>query len=417
MPAASRIRRGSLPGGRPVLTTRILSTHPVIAVLLVACVGDGDHKSRLALRSEAVIYGQDDRVDVGQAPEPFAGLALHSIPAVIHPDRLKLRADGDYDIDGPSLGEVFGLCAGERFAAQPSVASCSAVLVAPDLVVASGHCFGFGSTPHVDCSQQRYVFGYARTQSDAPITIKAENVYQCSDVIARVVSRPTARCQWDFGVVRLDRQTQMPLVPVSIRSNPVKAGEKLAVVGYTAGLPVKIDLGSHVLDPRHDQGDFFTLDSDTFSVSSGSGVFDASGQLVGIFARGSRDFDDAGTCQRVHHEDAASSEVRESATQIVPVIAAMDALARGETPVPCDVAEGPCVLSACSVGTDAGFSAGSGGAGPRVAIRAIPSRARAASCSVDESVRHAGAPFWMSWWLVLCAVTRRRWRVSRSARN
>jgi hypothetical protein len=71
------------------------------------------------------------------------------------------------------------------------------------------------------------------------------------------------------------------------------------VIGNPSGLPAKIDTGAQVLSARAPNQDFFLLNSDTFQGSSGSGVFDRKGQVVGVLVRGGDDYLDGpdGSCK------------------------------------------------------------------------------------------------------------------------
>ena len=113
-------------------------------------------------------------------------------------------------------------------------------------------------------------------------------------------------------------------VPATVRAAPIEQDEAVVVVGSPAGLPIKVDAGGRVIDARTKQGDYFTLSSDTFAVSSGSGVFDAKGQLVGLFARGRRDYDTERDCQRAHHHDPQQDDGYEEATPVAPLAALLD---------------------------------------------------------------------------------------------
>ena len=65
----------------------------------------------------------------------------------------------------------------------------------------------------------------------------------------------------------------------------------MTVIGYPNGLPAKVASGAVVLDERGGCRDYFTLDSDTFDGNSGSGVFDANGEVAGVFTRGADDYE------------------------------------------------------------------------------------------------------------------------------
>ena len=100
----------------------------------------------------AIVYGQDDRRELYQTEGPVAQLARERAVALIAPQHLVRLADGDYQVDAPSHGEQQMLCAGEQFADQVAAASCSGVLVGPDLVVTAGHCLGVSADGSRDCA-------------------------------------------------------------------------------------------------------------------------------------------------------------------------------------------------------------------------------------------------------------------------
>src|SRR6185369_16322465 len=116
-------------------------------------------------------------------------------------------------------------------------------------------------------------------------------------VAVSVESPPDSATHVDFAIVALDRpvgQLLGPPAPVAA-AGARAAGEAVTVIGFPSGLPVKVDPSS-LIDPRPGALDYFTLASDTFQGSSGSGIFDGAGQLAGVFARGTADFVDRGGC-------------------------------------------------------------------------------------------------------------------------
>lgn len=317
----------------------------VFLVQPVACSGHPETHSDLDVRSEAIVYGEDDRVDPYETIEPFTSLARNAAVAIIHPDHLPPNADGTYAVDAPTLGENFSLCAGERFANQPAAANCSGVLVAADVVATSAHCVVAGLGGRPECSDSHFVFGYVIDGSGA-IEVRGNHVYHCAEVLARIASTEESECRFDLALVRLDRAVEPPLAAVPIRREPVSPGEDLAVIGFPAGLPAKVDLGAHVIDARLEQGDYFTLNSDTFAVSSGSGVFDVHGELVGLFARGRRDFDEVGGCSRVHRESDDATAGYEEASHVTTLPSLLAAARDGAFAYDCD-ASPPCELATC----------------------------------------------------------------------
>jgi V8-like Glu-specific endopeptidase len=313
-----------------------VSLHVLIAVCLLAlctCGAETRGGATVESRAESIVYGDDDRRDVFETDLPFAQIAQQTAVALLAPSQLRELPSGDYAIDAQAYGELQTLCPGERFAEQPAAAGCSGVLIAPDIVATAAHCLSVRSDGSPDCTNNRYVLGFGVTDPNNTIEIHADNIYDCKGVLGRVTTPNQSVCRYDFALLQLERAVPQAAI-AEIRARPVEQGEPLVVVGFPAGLPVKIDRGAQVIEARTAQGDYFTLDSDTFAVSSGSGVFDSPGQLVGLFARGRRDYDQDGSCQRVHHESLMDAASFEEATHIASVQALLGAVRRGQAVQP-----------------------------------------------------------------------------------
>jgi Trypsin-like peptidase domain len=321
--------------------TRLLFTAPLwLALSCSASVADES-----GLRVEPIVYGEDDRADLYEVEPRLEQLARSSAVALLSPSQLHRTETGSYVIHAPPYAELQELCPGERFAEQPAAASCSGVLVAPDLVVTAGHCFGVTASGGVDCTNDRYVLGFwLSAPNPEQIVIPSDAVFDCQRVLGRVVAPVASACRFDIAVIQLDRPVA-DATTQSLRATAPQQAERLTVIGYPAGLPVKIDTGAQVMDARAEAGDFFTLSSDTFAISSGSGVFDAEGTLIGLFARGRTDYDQDGTCQRVHRESEGAAPAFEEATKIAAVQELLHAVRPNEWKAParraqtCDASE------------------------------------------------------------------------------
>jgi hypothetical protein len=166
----------------------------------------------------------------------------------------------------------------------------------------------------------------------------------------------------------------------------LQVGEPLTVLGTGSGLPIKIDSAARVIDVRAAEADFFSVESDTFEGSSGSGVFDADNQLLGVLVRGGTDYleDKQRGCLAVNrreqavvgeadgdlgHEEATyvSHAVKRLCDQGFPsqAICAIDVRcgdgicsgseSRADCAIDCD----PCDAGVCRARADVRFSAGS----------------------------------------------------------
>ncbi len=271
----------------------------------------------------ALVYGEDQREDVHEvADEALRRLALESSPALIAPENLVLQVNGRYAVRAEPLGLHGNVCPSERFVLQPTAAACSGVLIADDLVLTAAHCASL-----LPCREQRWVFGYAEERPGQLRELDEDDVYRCRAIPVSVVQRDAAQ-RFDFAVVALDRSAHP--APAQ-QTAPLTAADLLSVIGYPSGLPLKVAAGARVLDPRSHAGDYFSLESDTFDGSSGSGVFDAHGALVGVFLRGGHDWvssaDGAQECFKARRLDVAPEPARaEQAGYLRPALEALCAV-------------------------------------------------------------------------------------------
>ncbi len=262
--------------------------------LASACLGEPDlaasseqSEAELGKRSDAIIYGDDDRLDVYEHPEAvWRERVRASSVALIQPRFLQRPPSGRVSVSTETLGERYNLCPDERFATQPASADCSAILIDRDLVLTAGHCF----EEQQGCETYAYVFDYFYAAEGQLESMSAADVYGCRDFVVRRVSPKNAGKQIDFAIVQLDRPALAPREPVTISPRALKNGDAVITLGYTSGVPAKIDTGSFVIDARSASMDYFKLNSDTFAGSSGSGLFDPQGGLVGVLVRGGEDY-------------------------------------------------------------------------------------------------------------------------------
>ncbi len=260
----------------------------LIALALAGCA-EGAEEPELAGIDQQIIYGNDDRLDVYEHPDPLLRqIASSSAVALIPRSRLARSKDGDFYVFTQPLEDAFRVCTDERFAAQPTAAECSGVLIDDDLVLTAGHCF-----PSDDqCSRYAFMFDYFLRGDNLLEPLSWGDIYGCRRIVKRAISPdPNVVPRIDYAIVQLDRPA-LARTPVNIRATPLLAGEPLTAIGCASGLPLKIDSGAHVLSTRTDISDYFLLDSDTFQGSSGSGVFDVNGALAGVLVRGGEDYTD-----------------------------------------------------------------------------------------------------------------------------
>lgn len=266
------------------------------AALAHGCASDSGPAAPQAPRStdQTVVYGDDDRTDYyAVSDENLRKLTRESIVALVRPFSLD-RSDADsFTPSGSTLGDRRDLCEGERFAGDPTMAFCSGTLIDDDLVLTAGHCID----DQGDCEDTLFVFDYLYESEGQLATITAEDVYGCAQLVTR-----RNRDGIDYAVVQLDREVDDERSPAPVRAgdDPMQVDDPITVIGFGSGIPAKVDTGGRVTDARETLVDYFEGTPDTFGGNSGSGVFDANGEVVGILVRGATDYVDDGSCTRVN---------------------------------------------------------------------------------------------------------------------
>ncbi len=246
-----------------------------------------------------VIYGKDDRIEDYQVTSTAYRRAGDAAVMLMYWTDLVDNGDGTYTLpsktfaqwylDLDPIGTGLPLCNDERFRNEPAPGVCSGVLVAPDLVATAGHCVACE-----DVTALAAVFGFVMKNATTPVlTVRADDVYRCSSVLAYQVSYP------DWSLVRLDRAVTRH-VPVPLRvAGKVAEAQPLLAVGHPWGLPTKYDAGGIVRD--NSAPTFFQANVDAYVGSSGSPIFNRSTlEVEGLVSTGKQDFltDPGGTCDR-----------------------------------------------------------------------------------------------------------------------
>jgi V8-like Glu-specific endopeptidase len=184
----------------------------------------------------------------------------------------------------------------ERFWKEPAPGFCSAFKVGPRVVATAGHCI----KTETDCTGNAssngagtaFVFGFKKlSYEDSPETeIDKNNVYKCVRILGGSETDES-----DWRIVQVDRDIDAPQVAVRTpQTTPaLQVGEKLTVIGYPRGLPVKIADGGYL---RKIKARYFEASLSTYGGNSGSPVFNSDklsqGELLveGILVRGDSDF-------------------------------------------------------------------------------------------------------------------------------
>lgn len=240
---------------------------------------------------KADVWGIDDRTEPDTGTSSVRGMAAASAMLAddwwFVPEYDRQGQHVSYRV-GPlqSLQEVENLCDGERFGDQPVIGSCSATLVAPDLVATSGHCIVHegGSAAQARCAGLKIVFDFAMTESSPSVDrLHRDSVYSCQRVEALEWYRYPENADW--ALIRLDRPV-VGRTPAPVLGRMPDEGSALMQIGHPSGIPQKLAPG-HATRGYEGwpgfAGNTFAYTSDIFGGNSGGGVFDlGTGTLAGI---------------------------------------------------------------------------------------------------------------------------------------
>lgn len=234
--------------------------------------------SILPLVAQANIFGRDDRIDTIHASAVAQNLAP-SLPALVPNSRVKGLPNGDYELTGSDLPKM-GLCSDESFADEPSIANCSASLIAPDKVLTAAHCFNEDTYA---CPNYKLIFDYARPEIPfkKTYTMKKDQVYSCK----KILHSKFDMFGEDLAVIQLDRPVEGRTPVELILDYPFSVGEPLIMIGYPLGISQKAVEDGKVTSVNRREFSF-RHNLDTFSVNSGGPIFNQKGIQVGVLVRG-----------------------------------------------------------------------------------------------------------------------------------
>jgi hypothetical protein len=285
-------------GERSLPKTRGMTTRSIDAVSPLATIDEGV-LVKVARERTRTIYGTDDRVDWYEIGDTVRPLARASVALINTSDTLPSQTSVDLKVK--TLGETHELCPDEMYATQPAVAFCSGTLVGPDLVLTAGHCVNEVSknAAIAPLPEVSFVFGYRMESATSSVTsVSPDQVFAGKELIGGELDNNR-----DWALVRLARPVPATIAePVAgWNKGPVAVGQRVFVIGYPSGIPLKYAPGAQVRDQSNPN--FFVANLDTFGGNSGSGVFDqATSKLIGVLVRGDADFvrDNTENCNRVH---------------------------------------------------------------------------------------------------------------------
>lgn len=177
-----------------------------------------------------------------------------------------------------SVGMILSVHQGDAGHPHESVGSCTVTLIDSDLVVLAGHCVADHAfevpTSSVTFDFEVDCFGNAQPAYDA-------HFYKVKQLVKY---RYVPNTNWDYAIVQLDGNPPLPPIPVA-GANPA-IGDAVFGVHHPNGAVKKIGPSAGATVPVSSSGFMIGADLDVAGGSSGSGLFNASGEIVGVLARG-----------------------------------------------------------------------------------------------------------------------------------
>jgi len=236
-----------------------------------------------SLFSNASIFHQDDRKDFYQIQNEQIKKLSRSIPALIKKDKLN-KTNMGYEIKTKTLSSGFNFCDDANFSAEYQLANCSATLISEDLILTAAHCLD--KNPNDSFHPSKYIIAFDYKKEN-PLNIEflpKENVYEIENEM------PIYVFDWDtmldIAVLKLKRKVK-DREPIKLNLNHHYAiSTPLFVLGYPLGVSQKLT-DDGVINSSGTQPNSFRHHLDTFSVNSGSGIFDANSlEVIGVHVRG-----------------------------------------------------------------------------------------------------------------------------------
>lgn len=247
------------------------------------------------------IYGVDNRrlvrsLEESKSQDQTILNYSSSMFAQIPTWRITDNSNNRIGIKTKSLKDGLKFCSDENFLEEPIISSCTAFLIAPNIIMTAGHCV----KDKFDCKKQTWVLDYKNSGDESfqneVISFPKENTFQCAELISKIENN-----KLDFALIKLDRAIDdRPILKIR-KDGKIDNKESLLLLGFPLGMPM---IASDQIFIRDNSQEFvFKTNADSFSGNSGSPLIGLNSGLVeGILIRGDDDFymDEKAGCNRTY---------------------------------------------------------------------------------------------------------------------
>lgn len=181
----------------------------------------------------------------------------------------------------PAVGMIVHVDANKELGSLLS--TCSLTLVGPDTVVTAGHCM---TDPIEDARSASVIFNYATNCDDTRPAAYSGHFFKVKEVIRQ---RYADGSNNDYCLLRLKVPAGgLGITPVPMRSDIPAVGEQVFGIHHPNGAVKKLSIPHPGFATVTASGiDGIGVNLDVAGGSSGSGLFDTAGRIVGILSNGS----------------------------------------------------------------------------------------------------------------------------------
>jgi V8-like Glu-specific endopeptidase len=168
-----------------------------------------------------------------------------------------------------------------KFLDQPTCATCTGFLIAPDILVTAGHCI----EKMEDAEDYVWIFDFTIDKNynsfGGYFTIDPNEIYEVKEVMGAYFQ--SVSTYTDYSFLRLNKKSDRP--PYQFRtSGKIASYTNVFTIGSPTGLPLKLADDAWVVSNSYEK--WFRNSIDGFPGNSGGPVFNEYGLIEGIHVRG-----------------------------------------------------------------------------------------------------------------------------------